>query len=112
MNILVDTSILSKALRRNNYISPEGEQLKALIHDNNTIYTTGIIIQEILQGIKSKTMFEKVKEYMSFFPYIQCTQEEHEHASQLFSLCRSKGIQTSTIDSLIASIAISHNCLL
>ncbi|MDM7997953.1 MAG: hypothetical protein QUT30_19965 [Acidobacteriota bacterium] len=53
MNILVDTSVWSLALRRD---CPHDSQvvlrLKAVLKDGENVFTTGWILQELLQGFR------------------------------------------------------------
>ena len=53
MNILVDTSVWSLALRRD--YPPDCQavfRLKAALKDGENVFTTGLILQELLQGFK------------------------------------------------------------
>ncbi len=109
MRILVDTSIWSLALRRaSGVINPEAVLLKTIIEQGEDIYLLGIILQEVLQGIKSSKDFLALKEYFKAFPLIDLTREDYIRAAELKNHLIRKGKQGSTIDALIASVAISH----
>lgn len=76
---------------------------------------TSIIYQEILQGAASEKDFNQLKEYLSTQRFFHAQDEfsTFESAAKLFFLCRRKGITIrSTIDCLIAQIAIEHNLIL
>ena len=109
MKIIVDTSIWSIALRRqasqNEIIIKE---LESLIGDF-LVQLIGPIRQEILSGIKSEKQYEKLKNYLRFFPDYQIQTKDFELAAQFFNQCRSKGIQGSNTDFLICSIAFNNN---
>jgi hypothetical protein len=109
MKVLVDTSVWSNALRREMPLkSKETEALKTLI-DRGAVLMTGIILQELLQGIKHLEQFKKLKEHLSSFDLLEPTRMDHENAALLFSLARSKGLSFGTIDCLIASMAIEND---
>ena len=113
MKILVDTSVWSLALRRQpRIVNPEAITLKTLIEQGEDIYLLGIILQEVLQGIKNPKDFHALKEYFEAFPLIDLTREDYIKAAELKNHLMKKGKQVSTIDALIASTAISCGCYL
>ena len=111
MRILVDTSIWSLALRRpSGVVNEEAILLKTIIEQGEDIYLLGIILQEVLQGIRNSNDFFTLKEYLKAFPLIDLTREDYTRAAELKNHLIRKGKQGSTIDVLIASAAISHRC--
>jgi hypothetical protein len=111
MRILVDTSVWSLALRKpSGVVNEEAILLKTIIEQGEDIYLLGIILQEVLQGIKSSKDFLALKEYFKAFPLIDLTREDYVKAAELKNQLIGKGRQGSTIDVLIASAAISHRC--
>ena len=109
MKVIVDTSIWSLALRRNN--SNESSivsELETLITDFR-IQLIGPIRQELLSGIKSEDQFKKLRSYLRSFPDYTLKSEDFELAAEFFNKCRSKGIQGSNTDFLICSIAANNN---
>ena len=110
MKILVDTSVWSLALRRQpRIVNPEAITLKTLIEQGEDIYLLGIILQEVLQGIKNPKDFHALKVYFEAFPLIELTREDYIKAAELKNNLMKKGKQVSTIDALIASAAISYD---
>jgi len=76
---------------------------------------TGVIYQEILQGAVSEQDFNQLKDYLTTQRFFHPRDEidTYECAAKLFYLCRRKGITIrSTIDCLIAQIAIEHNLII
>ncbi|MFH1703979.1 MAG: PIN domain-containing protein [Nitrospirota bacterium] len=113
MKILVDTSIWSLALRRKpERVNPEATILKMIIEQREDIYLLGIILQEVLQGIKNPKDFYVLKDYLGAFPLIELMREDYIKAAELKNHLMKKGKQVSTIDALIASSAISYSCYL
>jgi len=72
MKILIDTSIWSLALRRQSgVVNPESVMLRTLIEQGEDIHLLGIILQEVLQGIKNPKDFLMLKDYLDAFPLIE-----------------------------------------
>lgn len=113
MSLIVDTSVWSLALRRG--VIPDDPQVKKLelaIRQGQSIQLLGIIVQEILQGIKSSTTFLRVKTDLDLFTMLQLERDDYIAAAELGNLCRSKGVQASTTDFQIAAACIRHDCSL
>ena len=111
MRILVDTSVWSLALRRPSGIAnQESVLLKTIVEQGEDIYLLGIILQEVLQGIRNSKDCLALKEYFEAFPLIDLTRDDYVRAAELKNHLIKKGKQGSTIDVLIASAAISHHC--
>jgi len=111
MRILVDTSVWSLALRRSSgIVNEEAVALKTIIEQGEEIYLLGIILQEVLQGIRNPKDFLALREYFKAFPLIDLAREDYVRAAELKNQLIRKGRQASTIDVLIASVAISHHC--
>jgi predicted nucleic acid-binding protein len=83
-----------------------------MIEQGEEIYLLGIILQEVLQGIRNPKVFLALKEYFKAFPLIELAREDYVRATELKNQLIRKGRQASTIDVLIASAAISHHCRL
>src|SRR4030043_1529271 len=113
MKILIDTSLWSLALRRQpGIVNQEAIVLKTLIEQGEDIHLLGIILQEVLQGIKNPKDFHILKDYLDAFPLIELTREDYVKAAELKNRLIKKGKQISTIDALIASASISYSCYL
>lgn len=114
MKVLVDTSVWSLALRRRKTLPPVAEVslLKELIENQEEIITLGIILQELLQGIRDPQQYRSIFKAMRPFPLLEPNREDYEYAAHLSNLCRSKGIQASTIDFLISAVCLNHKSVL
>ena len=113
VHLLVDTSVWSEALRRD---VPKGVHVQAL-HDAlvlglTSVFTTGIVVQELLQGFSGPKQTQVIVEKLRALPMIAPTFDHHVAAAQLRNACRTKGVQVGTIDALIAAICIKENLLL
>ncbi|PJZ86843.1 type II toxin-antitoxin system VapC family toxin [Leptospira levettii] len=113
MNLLIDTSVWSEALRRKNKsVNSEDTFLYQIIKNDEEIFLTGIILQEILTGIKNQKLFDEINNQLRFFNFINPTNKDHILAAQLRNDLAKKGLAGATIDVLIAQIAISNNLTL
>lgn len=104
--VIVDTSIWIDFLQDSESIYQE--RLKNLIGDNNTAVICGIILQEVLQGIKDNKSYEITKQRLSKLPFIDTNKETYLHASALYRTLRSKGITVPSVDTTIAALAIQN----
>jgi predicted nucleic acid-binding protein len=91
-------------------VNEEAIALKSIIEQGEEIYLLGIILQEVLQGIRNPKDFLALKEYFKAFPLIDLAREDYVKAAELKNQLIGKGRQASTIDVLIASAAISQHC--
>jgi predicted nucleic acid-binding protein len=114
LNILVDTCVWSLALRRDarGGAHPAVFKLRSLIEAGQPIVILGIILQEILQGVRSQAQYERLRAALASFPLIEPRRADYEEAAALRNACRSRGVQAGTIDFLVAAAAIRHNCAL
>lgn len=104
---IVDTSIWINYF---NSVKDENSELLNQLIDSNQVILLPIIVQEILQGIKSDKIFEVIKELLLSFHFM-----EHEpvHASieaaSLYRFLRQKGVTIrKPNDCLIAAICINN----
>jgi predicted nucleic acid-binding protein len=104
MNVLVDTSVWSLALRRTKSVHPVTERLRELILEGRASII-GPIRQELLSGVKIDVQFDKLKQKLRAFPDIELMTDDHEEAGRFFNLCRAKGVQGSNTDFLICAVA-------
>jgi predicted nucleic acid-binding protein len=107
--ILVDTSILSLAFRRRTKTNPEPalvQILRRLIEQDQSMVIPGIVLQELLSGVRTEAEFERLQDLMDGFPLMLDTREHHMDAARIANRCRDAGIAVSTVDCLIAAMAI------
>lgn len=110
MNILVDTSIWSLALRK----QKTPEQLLPVVHRLSLLIKQGQakiigpIRQEILSGISLLSAFHKLKQALEGFEDLPLSPSEYIRAAEMSNICRKKGIQGSHTDFLICAVAESY----
>lgn len=113
MNVLVDTSAWSLALRRkasdlNTEEKAIVDELTRLIREGRT-RITGFIRQELLSGIKNSSQYEKLRDILRTFPDESLDTADYEAAAEAGNKCRAKGIATTAPDMLICAVAQSRD---
>ena len=111
--ILVDTSVLIDLFRGNK--NKAVNDLREVIHREIPFGITSIIYQEILQGAKDQKEFTTLENYLGTqrFYHPQDAVSSYAGAADIYRKCRKKGVSIrSTIDCLIARIALEHDLFL
>jgi len=109
VNVLVDTSVWSLAFRRDTPPdTPEMKTLLRCLERQDILFTTGIILQELLQGFRGPKQRERLIEQFFNLPLIVPDLTDHIAAAELQTTCRQKGVQVGTIDALLAQLAMAN----
>ncbi len=110
MNVLVDTSVWSLALRHSKTAQPPKHTTKELrmLIDEARACIAGCIRQEVLSGIAKVEKFAALRDRLRAFPDLPATTDTYELAAQLFNQCRGRGVQGSHTDFLICALAKQH----
>lgn len=113
MTVLVDTSVWSLLLRRDKRLEvPQVAALVDALEHDVRIATTGVIVQELLQGGVPPRVRDDIVVRFSALACLEPTLADHIAAAGLSTLIRSSGIRVSTTDALIAHLAIEYNLVL
>ena len=113
MTLLVDTSVWSLAFRRDAPASqPEIRMLHAALLGADTVATTGLILQELLQGFAGPKAPARLLECFAALPLLQPDKDDHIAAAAIRNTCRRAGVQLGTVDALIAQLCIRHDTVL
>ena len=112
MNVLIDTSVFSLALRRKNENLSMNErllvaELSELIREGRA-RMIGLIRQELLSGIKTTEQYEKLRVHLRSFPDEVVDTSDYEEAAKFGNRCRTKGVAVSIVDILLCAIAIKR----
>ena len=113
MTLLVDTSVWSLALRRDAAVTdPEVQELKDALLGTEVVVTTGLVLQELLQGFSGPKANAQIIERFAALPLLQPDREDHIAAAGLRNTCRRAGVQIGTVDAVLAQLCIRHDMLL
>lgn len=110
MTLFVDTSVWSLAFRRD--VSDSGREVAALagaLEHGETVVTTGLVLQELLQGFLGPRAKSQIISRFAALPLLQPDRTDHVAAAALRNLCRRAGLQVGTIDALLAQLCVRHD---
>jgi predicted nucleic acid-binding protein len=108
VKVLVDTSVWSLALRRKPGDLTHQEQrltqrLTELIEDDRVV-VIGPIRQELLAGIRSEVVFDRLRRRLRAYDDEPLTSEDYESAAEIGNTCRAAGISGSAVNFLICAV--------
>jgi predicted nucleic acid-binding protein len=109
VSLFVDTSVWSLAFRRDGSLSsPEVVALRAALEGGETVVTTGLVLQELLQGFSGPKARAQIVERFQALPLLSPDRQDHIEAAELRNRCRRAGIQVGTIDALLAQLCVRY----
>lgn len=113
MTLLVDTSVWSLALRRDGTPdAPEARALRDAVAGSDAIVTTGLVLQELLQGFHGPRAAAAIIEKFAALPIIAPDRHDHVAAAEVRNACRRAGVQIGTIDALLIQLCGRHELTL
>jgi predicted nucleic acid-binding protein len=107
--ILVDTSVWIDFFS----FSPgrAGSELRRLIDEVEPFALTGVVVTEVLQGLTRDV--NRIERFLSMWELLEPRGfSTYREAAAISRLARSRGISLTTIDTLIAAIALEHRASL
>ncbi len=109
--IVVDTSVWSNAFRRRARHAPEEPSapaavLRALIAEHQPVALPGIVLQELLSGVRSTNQFNQLRADLSLFPVVIAETDDHVEAARIVNACMRAGAAIASIDALIAALTM------
>ena len=113
MNLFVDTSVWSLAFRRD---QPQNElavdRLHQALEGGEAVFSTGLVLQELLQGFAGPRAREAIIERFTALPLLVPDREDHIAAAEIRNACRRAGVQIGTIDALLAQLCSRHDLVM
>ena len=104
--VVVDTVVWIDFFRGRN--EPVRQQLRYLLR-NQKVVLVGMVMAEVLQGIRSPSEQQQVEDHFTALPYQEATREAWRVAAQLARNLRSDGKTVPLSDLLIAAIAMEND---
>ncbi|HXW91145.1 MAG TPA: PIN domain nuclease [Terriglobales bacterium] len=91
--------------------SAAGAELRRMIADAEPFALAGIVVTEVLQGLKRDV--SRIERYLSQWDMLEPSgYQTYREAAVIFRTARAKGVVVTTVDALIASIALEHDATL
>jgi predicted nucleic acid-binding protein len=91
------------------------KEVRALIQTieaGETILTTGLVLQELLQGFSGPRNRDQILDRFSAIPLLVPTRDDHVAAADLRNRCRRAGVQVETIDAILAQLCLHHDLIM
>ena len=110
--IVIDTSVWIPLL--NGVGHPKADLARAVIEGPEDVGVPGIILEEILRGLKNDAQFRRVRDVLlSDFTYLEMRQSLFIHSAEIYRVLRKRGKTIrSSADCLIAACAIEESASL
>ena len=109
--VLVDTTVWIDFFAAKS--TSEVFELERLLNEGEDICTCGIILTEVLQGIREDEDYQRTLSRFDDFLFLPMNRTTFVRAAELYRLLRRKGVTIrKLIDCMIASVAIEHNIAL
>lgn len=110
MRVLVDTSAWVEFFNGNR--SPEREAVASLLKGGDDVCTCGVIVAEVLQGLRRDAQRAKIEEFFREMTFLEAQGIDiNVRAAALYRSLRKRGTTVrSTIDCLIAVLADENEC--
>lgn len=109
----VDTSTWSHAVRRSRPSEhPSVRRLAHAVAQREEVATTGLVLQELLVGVRSPAQRLTVLDHVSSVELLMPGRSDHLVAADLATECQEAGVQLKAVDALIASLCIAHDRVL
>jgi len=113
VSLLVDTSVWSLALRRDAEGSTQAvEVLRSALEGADQVVTTGLVLQERLQGFAGPKARSQLIERFAALAFLQPDREDHIEAAEVRNTCRRNGVQIGTIDAVLIQLCLRHDLVM
>jgi predicted nucleic acid-binding protein len=109
--VLIDTTVWIDFFAGRN--EPHVAALQELIEDEEDVCLCGVILAEVLQGIRSDADFSRTKEYLDDVIFLPMRQPTFLRAAEIYRTLRRKGVTIRhPVDCMIASVALEYDARL
>src|SRR4030043_1583617 len=109
--VLVDTTVWIDFFAAKS--TPEVAELERMLNEEEDICTCGIILTEVLQGIRGDEDYQRTLSRFNTFLFLPMNHPAFVRAADLYRSLRRRGITIrKPVDCIIASVAIEHDIAL
>jgi predicted nucleic acid-binding protein len=113
VSLLVDTSVWFLAFRRDaEMLVPEVKALQHALEGADQVFTTGLVLQELLQGFAGPKARGQLIERFAALGFLQPDREDHIEAAAVRNSCRRHGVQIGTIDAVLIQLCLKNDLVL
>jgi hypothetical protein len=98
------------ALRRNADLQKsEVVALRNALLGTDQVFSTGIVLQELLQGFAGPKARDSIVERFAALAFIEPDRQDYINAAEIRNTCRRHGVQIGTIDALLIQLSRRHD---
>jgi predicted nucleic acid-binding protein len=109
--VLVDTTVWIDFFRGR--ATREVDELERMLDDGETICICGVVLTEILQGIRTDAEYRKTLARFDAFLFLPMDRQVFLKAAKIYRSLRQRGISVrKSIDCMIAAVSIEHDVAL
>lgn len=109
--IVVDTTVWIDFFA--SIVNPSTILLKSAIHSSEDLCVCGVIVTEVLQGIRHEKQYHKVAEILNDLIYLPEQKSTHILAATIYRSLRKKGKTIrKPIDCIIAAVCIENSAFI
>jgi predicted nucleic acid-binding protein len=106
--VLVDTTVWIDFFADRS--EPHVAALQELIENEEDLCLCGVILAEVLQGIRSDADYIETKDYLADLIFLPMRQVTFARAEELYRSLRKRGVTIrKPVDCMIAAVAIEHD---
>lgn len=106
--VLVDTTVWIDFFADRS--EPHVAALQELIENEEDLCLCGVILAEVLQGIRSDVDYIETKDYLADLIFLPMRQVTFVRAAEIYRSIRKRGVTIrKPIDCMIAAVAIEHD---
>ena len=106
--VIVDTTVWIDFFR--DCREPHVSALESFISQKDDLCICGIILTEVLQGIREERDYDQTKNLFDKLIFLSMTHTTFIKSAEIYRSLRSRGITIrKPVDCMIASVAIEHN---
>ena len=77
--------------------------------EENSVCTCGIILQEVLQGVRDERAADLIRQSLQYLPYLEARKSTYVFAAEIYRTLRRKGRTIPAGDTLIAAITLEYD---
>ncbi|MDQ1255537.1 MAG: hypothetical protein QG656_129 [Candidatus Hydrogenedentes bacterium] len=90
--------------------TPEAEELERQIREGDDVCTCGLILAEVLQGIREDKTYRRIRSRFEDLVFLPMGRDDFIKAADIYRSLRRKGITIrKPIDCMIAAVCIAHD---
>lgn len=106
--VIVDTSVWVDFFVGKS--DPRVRILESLFAGGEDIALCGVILAEVLQGIRDDRQYRRTRRYFDDLVFLPMTRDTFVRAAEIYRFLRRRGVTIrKPVDCMIASVAIAHN---